>query len=154
MDSKTPKMAYFLVGSTVFSDICRRDVLIVAGPNRKGVYRVRFGDLEMEVPASSLRELPTAKARRKKSLVRGSVDKQEGTLPALDLHGLSVQEALLKVEQYIDRGILQHCTRLEIVHGIGSGALRKALHQYAETSRYITNVEVDSNNPGVSWLYL
>lgn len=48
----------------------------------------------------------------------------------LDLRGLMVEEALRKVETYLDIAITSAWDEVRLVHGKGTGALRSAIHQY------------------------
>lgn len=48
----------------------------------------------------------------------------------LDLRGLLVDEALHKVENYLDSAVLSSWREVRLVHGKGTGALRQAIHQY------------------------
>ena len=48
----------------------------------------------------------------------------------LDLHGMRVDEMLGAVEQYLNDAVLADLPYVRLVHGIGTGALRRALHDY------------------------
>jgi Smr domain len=45
-------------------------------------------------------------------------------------------EALRQLEQFLDQAYLTNQHELRIVHGIGSGALKEAIHNYLSTSHY------------------
>lgn len=55
----------------------------------------------------------------------------------LDLRGLMVDEALRKVEPYLDAAIASAWDEVRLVHGKGTGALRLAIHQYLANLRTI-----------------
>ena len=46
------------------------------------------------------------------------------------MHGLRVEEMLSRLEQFLNDALLEGCEEVRVVHGHGSGALRKALHQH------------------------
>jgi len=46
----------------------------------------------------------------------------------IDMHGLRVEEMLVRLEHFLNDAILEGCEEVRVVHGHGSGALRKALH--------------------------
>ncbi len=54
----------------------------------------------------------------------------------LNLIGMRTADALRKVEEYLDNAFLTNRSEVRIIHGIGSGALRKAIAEYLETSPY------------------
>ena len=72
----------------------------------------------------------------------------------MDLHGLNVAAALRLLEETLDHALVLSTHRLEVVHGIGTGALKTAVHQYLKDSRHVSRFEVDSFNPGTTWVYL
>ena len=100
---------------------------------RAGVYRVRVGGMVTTVREQDLRPATTKKARDRP---RGSDDQpgaaasqgpQERVHASLDLHGLTVDEARNRVVAYISRAILAGLDQVEIIHGIGTGRLKKAI---------------------------
>ncbi len=48
----------------------------------------------------------------------------------IDLRGMTVDEALIALESYLDKALMSHWNEIRIVHGKGTGALRQAIHQY------------------------
>jgi DNA mismatch repair protein MutS2 len=84
-------------------------------------------------------QLPVGKVRVPASQVRPAVSEEEpaavaATLPAvgdlpleLNLLGERVEEAVRRAEQYLDDAFLAGATRIRIVHGKGTGALRRAI---------------------------
>ncbi|MCX7717667.1 MAG: Smr/MutS family protein [Candidatus Sumerlaeaceae bacterium] len=49
---------------------------------------------------------------------------------SLDLHGMRVQEALEKTDQFLDRALAAGLNFVRLVHGHGTGAVRRALHEH------------------------
>ena len=49
--------------------------------------------------------------------------------PEINLLGKTVDEALSELDKYLDDAYLAHLPSVRIVHGKGTGALRKAVHQ-------------------------
>ena len=54
----------------------------------------------------------------------------------LNLIGMRTTDALRKLEEFLDNAFLTNRAEVRIVHGIGSGALRKAVAEYLGTSPY------------------
>ncbi|HEY8492433.1 MAG TPA: Smr/MutS family protein [Myxococcota bacterium] len=54
-----------------------------------------------------------------------------------DVRGLRVEEAIAELERALDRAALAHRARLEVVHGIGTGALRDAVRAHLAGSPYV-----------------
>ncbi len=53
----------------------------------------------------------------------------------LDLRGERYENALLKVEKYIDDALLPSYPRVSIIHGKGTGALRQGVQEYLRNHR-------------------
>lgn len=73
----------------------------------------------------------------------------------IDLHGMSVSEAVNTVDLWIDRALLLGHQFLKIIHGKGSGALRSAIRSHLQShshARRVTNRYPDKGEDGVTWL--
>ena len=60
----------------------------------------------------------------------------------IDLHGLTVQEALARVDRYLDDALLAGLSTVRLVHGIGSGRLREALHAWLARRPHVRAFEL------------
>ncbi len=89
--------------------------------------RLRRGGLTFEVPLSQVRK--SASARREQR-VRVTVDTAAASTPELNLLGLRVHEALPRLEAFLDRAVLEQRPSVRIVHGLGTGALRRAVRDF------------------------
>jgi len=79
--------------------------------------------------------------------------KNKRLLASIDLHGLNVEEALARVEKRVNDVIIADLDRLEIVHGVGTGALLKAVHHYLSKLSVVERFKLDEINPGVTIVY-
>jgi DNA mismatch repair protein MutS2 len=113
-----------------------RGELIVLEAGRAVISR---GGLRIEVAPERLRrssaigpEIRPAQART--ATVTFSVE--DGERDELNLIGMRTTDALRKLEDFLDNAFLTNRAEVRIVHGIGSGALRKAIADYLGTSPY------------------
>ena len=71
------------------------------------------------------------KSRRKGS---GSsnikMSKSFGISPEINVLGMTVDEPVAQLDKYLDDAVLAHISRVTIIHGKGTGALRKGIWQY------------------------
>ena len=153
---------FFEVGQRVKVSGLRGSFHVVSGPNKKKEYEVSLGERSLWVRVSSLSgsSLSHNPSKTKKKKDR---DTPPFTLPErpptpetlrVDLHGLTKKEAQESIEQAIDRALLGGSDRLEIIHGIGKGALAKLTKDYLDGSKHISRHKADDLNPGVRWAYL
>lgn len=68
----------------------------------------------------------------------------------LDLRGERYDDALLKLEQYIDEAIMQNYHQARIIHGKGTGALRKGVEKYLKKHPQIEDYHLGHQNEGGS----
>lgn len=87
-----------------------------------------------------------------------SANKKRGTAATselvIDLHRLTRDEAAESLEQILDRALLQGCSRIKVIHGIGSGVVKRAVHDYLSQARHVSEYKADPLNPGVTWVLL
>jgi len=74
---------------------------------------------------------------------------------SIDLHGMRVEEALAELDRFLNHCILeQEVHKVEIVHGVGTGRLKKAVQDYLQGLKVISEFHVDPMNPGATWVEL
>ena len=125
---------------------------------RDGVYRVAVGSI-----VSTCRENELEAAERPKSkhgdlpppsqtnIIAERLNVQQ--LERLDLHGMTVAEALHALETRLNQITIQKFDRLEILHGHGTGRVRDAVHRYLASSPLVSNFKLDDFNTGVTRVY-
>ena len=118
--------------------------------------------LRVRVKADQLESVdrdPLAVGRKKASgwTVNLPADRQDRQLPTassrIDLRGSRAEEAVAKVEHFLDVGIAAGLHQLDIVHGKGDGILRKRIQAYLHTRNDITgfaDAPWDQGGPGVT----
>jgi DNA mismatch repair protein MutS2 len=125
-----------------------RGELIVLESGRAVISR---GGLRIEVAPERLRRSAaiapeTRPARIKTATVIFSADRGEGA--ELNLIGMRTTDALRKLEEFLDTAFLTNRAEVRIVHGIGSGALRKAVTEYLAASAYCASFRVAEPHHG------
>lgn len=108
----------------------------------RGRAQVRVGVLTMEFPLSKLTPCDAArsnqvrdahtpsKQRRKSVRVKRS---DSGFTSEIELHGLYVDEAIERVDQYLSDAAVNDWKRIKLRHGVGTGRLRTGIHEYIRT---------------------
>ncbi|MGI9860184.1 endonuclease MutS2 [Moorella naiadis] len=111
---------------------------VLSPPGEQGEVLVQVGALKVNIPLQELR-LVKDRSRKNKAPVGGEVNGGGWTVkaavnddlrPELDLRGLTVDEACLRVDAYLDDAVLAGLNRVNLIHGKGTGALRVALQDY------------------------
>ncbi len=132
------------VGDTVeVGDGGIRGELLSVGNQRAWIQR---GTLRFEVSADELRRIsgPTSTAPAQVRIDR-SLERIEREIT---LVGLRARQALEKLERFLDRAVQSDQSSVRIVHGIGSGALQRAVREYLSTSPYCSGYRAAEQNEG------
>ena len=69
-------------------------------------------------------------------------------LPKIDLHGYDRDSARVMVNDFIDEAIMMKYSDVVIIHGIGSGIVKKAVHRTLFLRSDIISYHVVPNNIG------
>lgn len=103
----------------------------VVSLDKNGNAEVKAGVMKMKVKTSELRLLAPKKKPKKQSLYRSVKEK---SLPSgkssVDLRGESVEEAIADLDMFIDGVLRSGLNELTIIHGKGTGTLRRAIQQH------------------------
>ena len=68
-----------------------------------------------------------------------SFKKKGRVAPELNLIGCSVEEALSRTDKFLDDALLAKLTTVRVIHGVGSGKLRRAISKLLEEQPYVTD---------------
>ena len=66
----------------------------------------------------------------------------------LDLRGVRVEDALDKLDVYLDKASLANLSPVTIIHGHGTGAMKSAVRDYLSTSPYVEKFRPGNNSEG------
>ena len=92
------------------------------------------GGLRIEVARERLRRARPAPAAREPRVTVSAADAAERD--EINLLGMRTGEALRRLEEFLDQAYLANRAEVRVIHGIGSGALKKAVHDYLGGSPY------------------
>lgn len=66
----------------------------------------------------------------------------------IDLHGLDKESALFKVNEFITDNIKLGNYNIIIIHGKGTGILRRSVHEYLKKDKRVLEYKIDNFNDG------
>lgn len=130
-DQQPPAAASLKPGDSVHVRSLGRDATVVTVDAAKQKVRVQAGSLELEVPLHGLAP-KTDTVGRKSAGVSGNIRmvRQPEDSPAeLNLIGQRVDDALIKLEGFVDQAVLAGLREIRIIHGIGTGTLQRAVRE-------------------------
>ena len=134
-------------GDEIFLTNYNMNATVLAVHTDKKTIGVQAGIIKSTV---NLNEVSKAKKVRQSKPVtkkRGSM-KIKTVRSEIDLRGMTVDEALAAVDRFIDDAYLNNLNQVHIIHGKGTGALRKAIKEKLSSSKYIKQFYYAPANEG------
>ncbi|HPP87926.1 MAG TPA: Smr/MutS family protein [bacterium] len=81
------------------------------------------------------------KLHRRYNAHSSSKSRRKGISDTIDLHGLSGDDAILQLEQFVNDSIMNNIEEIKIIHGKGKGILKKKVIDYLENSELVKDYE-------------
>ena len=145
------------VGQEVVIAELDQPATVVNLPDRNGMVEVRAGIIKTKVPLKGLRA--PDKMKKTPAAPKRSAAKREGGHTTLDrvqrtasmeadLRGLTVEEALMETDQYIDHAVLSGQSEIWLIHGKGTGALRSAIQQHLKGHKNVKSFRLGRYGEG------
>lgn len=111
-------------------------------PDSRGNVTVQMGILRSQVNISDLEIIEEANPYAPKNMRHtGSgkikMSKSLSVRPEINLLGKTVDEAVAELDKYLDDALLSHLNTVRVVHGKGTGALRKGIHEYLRRQKHV-----------------
>ena len=123
-------------------------------PNDKGDLYVQMGILRSLVNIKDLALIEDAPAFRNKKKSTGAgklkMSKSASISTEINLIGKTTDEAVALLDKYLDDAYLAHMPSVRVVHGKGTGALRKAVHGHLKRLKYVDSFRLGEFGEGDS----
>ncbi|HEY3248846.1 MAG TPA: endonuclease MutS2 [bacterium] len=127
---------------------------VVAGmPDAKGEVEIDSGTMRVQVHVSALRALPDQGTESARDFRRPAPTYEVLGVPefvplSIEIRGQTTDEALPKVEQYIDDAYVAGHERVTVVHGKGTGVLRKMVHDFLASHPQVKSFRLGGRGEG------
>jgi DNA mismatch repair protein MutS2 len=113
---------------------------------------VEAGPLRMKVALADITALVGEETSKKRVLPQGvTVRTQPATEPAgeeINLIGCTVEEATRRVDKFLDQAALAGSSQIRIIHGHGTGALRRGLAEFLKTHPLVEAIRPEAEDCG------
>ena len=114
---------------------------ISSKPDAKGMVFVQMGILRSKVALSDLQLIDepviTGPSLQRTGAGKIRMNKSASISPEINLLGKTVDEAVAELDKYLDDAYLSHLASVRVVHGKGTGALRKGVHNYLRRQKHV-----------------
>ena len=115
-----------------------------------GIIRTKVNILDLELVDEDADTASKNRGRRGTVTGSGSVrmSKAMNISPEINLLGKTVDEATSELDKYLDDARLAHLETVRIIHGKGTGALRKGIHEYLRRQRNVADFHLAEYGEG------
>ena len=121
-------------------------------PDARGNLFVQCGIMRMQTNVNDLvpvkEETITAPALQRTNTGKLKMSKSFSVSSEINLLGCTVDEAIAKLDKYLDDAYLAHLPSVRIVHGKGTGALRKAVQGLLKRNKYVKSYRLGEFGEG------
>ncbi|EMI12526.1 recombination and dna strand exchange inhibitor protein [Bacillus stratosphericus LAMA 585] len=113
-------------------------------------WSVQMGILKMKVKEKDMEFIKSAPEFKQEKAITAVKGKDYHVSLELDLRGERYENALSRVEKYLDDAVLAGYPRVSIIHGKGTGALRKGVQELLKQHRSVKNARFGEQGEGGS----
>ena len=121
-------------------------------PDSKGSLFVQCGIIRTQVNVKDLvpveEETITAPSLQRTGAGKIKMSKSLSVSPEINLLGCTVDEALSRLDKYLDDAYLAHLSSVRVVHGKGTGALRAAVHNHLKRMKNVKEYRLGEYGEG------
>lgn len=145
--SVLPALDHFAAGQEVLHAAFNKRGVITDVDERRKRARLDMNGVSLWAEMKDLRHIgqAAAKDRPRATPVKSSA---EPAALNLDVRGLRAEEAISQVERFLDRALLAGFSQVEIVHGRGTGALRREIHQFLHSFPAVDSISLAPEDRG------
>ena len=121
-------------------------------PDTRGNLFVQCGIMRMQTNVNDLvpvkEETITAPALQRTNTGKLKMSKSFSVSSEINLLGCTVDEAIAKLDKYLDDAYLAHLPSVRVVHGKGTGALRNAVQSHLKRLKYVKEYRLGEYGEG------
>jgi len=146
-----PQVERVHAGKAVYVTPLGRTGTVVSGPDAHGQVEVEAGTLRTRVPLDALYEAPAvhgAPPIPARSAGASYTPARPAVTTSLSVRGQTVDEALLVVDRYLDDAVRARLPQVTVIHGKGTGALRRALHEFLRGHPHVRQFRLGDRGEG------
>ena len=127
------------VGMKVFVPSIDQEATIVSLPDKKEKVMVQSGIIKLAIHISNLEKISEKKNEVNVKINNMIKSKVKDITTEIKLLGMTVDEATAELEKYLDDAYLAGLKTVRVVHGKGSGALRRGVQEYLKKNPHVSS---------------
>jgi len=139
-------------GQEVYLPSLNQKVIVISKPDKKGEVQVQAGIMKINVKLDDLRESKITEEDKKKAKIKKKEMKLNlsNVSTSVDLRGMDSEEAIFTVDKYLDEAYLGGLKETTIIHGKGTGVLRKTITDMLKRHGHVKTYRLGNYGEGGS----
>ena len=132
----------------VFVGSLNKPGVVINAPDAGGDALVQMGVMKMKINVSDLYREPESQRTIQTGTVGSANAKSAALRPEIDLRGMVTEEGLEACDKYLDDAYLSSLDKVTLIHGKGTGALRRAIHAFLKTNPRVLSYRIGKFGEG------
>lgn len=134
-------------GATVFIEKTQSRGQVIFISNKKDEIEVLCGSIKMHCKFADLQIISGDEQKKEKTKV---IKHMPPSRPLLEINvlGMTVEEALYEVDNFIDRAVTDNLEEIKVIHGVGTGRLKNAIAQHLKGKKNVESFRLGKYGEG------
>ena len=116
----------------------------------KNKYTVTIGQFDIDFKKNELTHAEKPKEKKKKETRMSGYNPASHATLSLDLRGKRAEDVNYLLDQYIDQCLLGNLNQVSIIHGFGTGTVRKMVQEYLKNCPYVKSYRYGGEGEGLN----
>ncbi len=132
-----------------------QDYSVLTVPDHRGNVTVQAGIMKLQIKTGDIvkilqdpDEKPKKKTKKDSSISAGSFGKAQTIHLEVDLRGMMTDEGIAVLDKYLDDAYLAGMPQVRVIHGKGTGAMRKAVQNYLRRAPHVASYRLGALGEG------
>lgn len=137
------------VGMKAFLPMLDQEVTILSMPDKKGKVMIQAGIVKLATDISQLEKAKNDNNNKPNIKINNMIkSKTKDIQTEIKLLGMTIGEATEALDKYLDDAYLSGIKTVRVVHGKGSGALRKGVQDYLRSNKHVKSFRLGMYGEG------
>ena len=122
----------------------------VLAVNKDGSLQLQAGIMKVSAKPEEVYLLEHEQQKEVKKIIERTTRefRNVGGTPELDIRGMATDEAIPVLDLFLDNAVMARLSSARIIHGKGTGVLRKAVHDHLKRSKYVRSFRLGTYGEG------
>ncbi|MGE5314541.1 MAG: endonuclease MutS2 [Acidobacteriota bacterium] len=147
-DAAQQKQMGFFVGDDVLLTSNGQAGKVMTRPDAQGNLTVAFNTVKMKVNIRQLAHTRSSAPAKQAAEESPSYFVKPASAMEMDIRGMYGDEAIDTVDKFLDDAVIAGLHRIDIIHGKGTGALRKRIHEFLREDKRVKSFKLGEWNEG------